>query len=350
MAVEKKAVTELRKGLKKFREDALKHGWEEDEIETKIAEVYENFPWYKYDPPKKSCKSKLFNFLLYSFIVYLAVGAVLERNRRWKKRVDDFIFDSQISYHSQRVIRILTLPLFKVHDLSQYHENECLIYNPFKKEDDPDCSYCEGISSMPSLPIDGADVDTMISESEPLILIDVPGYADCKIGFDDFQKIFKENTKDLDDAVCNIKRNTVEKMSTFFEETDEKKMVQQNLSIEWSNCHTYGTRFYRKLFTRPSFVAKESEIHIEKRVYMLQKDLNSTLHQSEGRTHYLYQSQGESEIELSLPTSCHHNCTSEPIKATLKTGCVAVIPNTGWNISFKTLSDGLNILFLSTFT
>ena len=42
MAVEKKAVTELRKGLKKFREDALKQGWEEDEINAKIAEVYES--------------------------------------------------------------------------------------------------------------------------------------------------------------------------------------------------------------------------------------------------------------------------------------------------------------------
>ena len=35
--------------------------------------------------------------------------------------------------------------------------------------------------------------------------------------------------------------------------------------------------FYRKLFKRPSFVSKESEIHFEKRVYMLQKNENSTI-------------------------------------------------------------------------
>lgn len=44
-----------------------------------------------------------------------------------------------------------------------------------------------------------------------------------------------------------------------------------------SNCHTYGTRFYRKLFLRPDFVAKESEIHFEKTVYMLQRNANRTL-------------------------------------------------------------------------
>ena len=64
--------------------------------------------------------------------MYLVYGAVMERNRRWKKKVDDYIFDSQISYHTHRVMRIMSLPLFKIFDLSKFHDQDCIINNPFK--------------------------------------------------------------------------------------------------------------------------------------------------------------------------------------------------------------------------
>jgi len=38
----KKAATELKKGLEKFRQEALKEGWEKDEVEEKITEVFES--------------------------------------------------------------------------------------------------------------------------------------------------------------------------------------------------------------------------------------------------------------------------------------------------------------------
>ena len=66
--------------------------------------------------------------------MYLVSGAVMERNRRWKKKVDDYIFDSQISYHTHRVMRIMSLPLFKIFDLSKFHDQDCIINNPFKTE------------------------------------------------------------------------------------------------------------------------------------------------------------------------------------------------------------------------
>lgn len=43
MAGEKKqAIKELKTGLEKFREDALKKGWEQDEVDEKIKEVFES--------------------------------------------------------------------------------------------------------------------------------------------------------------------------------------------------------------------------------------------------------------------------------------------------------------------
>ena len=43
MAGEKKqAIKELKTGLEKFREDAQKKGWEQDEVDEKIKEVFES--------------------------------------------------------------------------------------------------------------------------------------------------------------------------------------------------------------------------------------------------------------------------------------------------------------------
>ena len=50
----RKAVSELKKGLAQFKEDALKKGWEEDEVNEKVSEVFQSksssmlFPIYIY--------------------------------------------------------------------------------------------------------------------------------------------------------------------------------------------------------------------------------------------------------------------------------------------------------------
>ncbi|XP_066912744.1 uncharacterized protein [Clytia hemisphaerica] len=346
-----KAINELKNGLDKFRADALKKGWEEDEVEEKITEVFENFPWYKYNPQKRSWKSKIFNFMLFSFILYLLYGAAMEKNRRLKKRIDDYIFDSELSYHTHRLLRIVTLPIFKIYDLSKLHDQDCIINNPFKAEEQPDCGFCQGITKIPTGVVDSPDVADMVAEDEPFVLNDVANYYDAKITFQDLKQIFEKNPKELDEAVCDIRKADFKSMSDFFKQIpDEQTMNEKNLSIEWSNCHTYGTRFYRKIFLRPSFISKESEISFEKRLYFLQKGENSTVGPTEARSFYLYQVQGESTFEMKVQESCHYNCTTVPLTTTLKQGGIVVFPAAaGWMNSFKAVGDGLNILFLSSF-
>ena len=38
----KKAINELKTGLEKFRDAALKKGWEQDEVDEKVKEVFES--------------------------------------------------------------------------------------------------------------------------------------------------------------------------------------------------------------------------------------------------------------------------------------------------------------------
>ena len=70
--------------------------------------------------------------LLYLFILYLACNALLERNRRLRKTVYDFLHDHEVAYHQMRLMRFLVLPVFKFYDLSKFHTTQCIVQNPFK--------------------------------------------------------------------------------------------------------------------------------------------------------------------------------------------------------------------------
>lgn len=350
MVNNKKTIKDLQQGLQKFKEDAVKKGWEEDEVQEKISEVFENFPWYKFNPPKRSLMSKLGTIFLYSFIIYLAYSAVLERNRRLKKRVDDFFFDNQYSYQQQRFLRFVTLPLFKLYDVSLFHNEECLVKNPFAAKVEMSCDFCEGLDSIPTLHVDSVDVKSMIQGGEPFIVRDVPGYYNTSIGFADFQNMFEKNAQELDDAICKVwLTKAFYKVSDYFQMTEEE-VLQKKISIGWRNCGTYGTRFYRKLVSRPPFISKDSEVFLEKEVYIVQKNQNVSVPRMEGEVYYIAQLQGESKFVMSIPSDCHYNCTSEPLEATIKKGELAVFTNGAWVTSFKSTSEGLSIVYISSFT
>ena len=40
--LKEKAILQLKEGLTKFKEDATTNGWEEDEVDEKVAEVFES--------------------------------------------------------------------------------------------------------------------------------------------------------------------------------------------------------------------------------------------------------------------------------------------------------------------
>ena len=75
----------------------------------------------------------------------------------------------------------------------------------------------------------------MIYEEEPVVVSDVPDYADKQVTFDDFKTMFMQNRQELDDAVCKIEKNTdFTTVSSFFDSFGtEKSMVDKDISIEW---------------------------------------------------------------------------------------------------------------------
>ena len=95
--------------------------------------MFLDFPFYKFSPAAKpTWKSRFFKMLLYLFILYLACNALLERNRRLRKTVHDFLHDHEVVYHQMRLMRFLVLPVFKLYDLSKFHTTHCIVQNPFK--------------------------------------------------------------------------------------------------------------------------------------------------------------------------------------------------------------------------
>ena len=94
------ARAKFQKELVSFKEDCLKKGWDEDEVDERVAEAFENFPWYKYCQDEENEKSswlwKIWNIFLICIIIYLACGAYLAQNRRLRKNIQDKLFDLQV--------------------------------------------------------------------------------------------------------------------------------------------------------------------------------------------------------------------------------------------------------------
>lgn len=346
-----KAKLELQEGLNKFKENAMKQGWEEDEVQEKISEVFENFPWYKFTPqPKTSWFSRIFKLMLYSFIIYLAFTAVLERNRRLKKNFNDFIHDYEIIYHETRILRFLTLPIFKFYDLSKFHNSECVIHNPFIQQEEINCELCENVFGIDTVIADD-DLEEKIRLGSPMVVTGLLGYENVDVTFDRVKELFANNADDLDNNVCEIWLNKdYTKISDFFKLTEDE-VKSKNISIAWRNCHTYGTRFYRRLFRRPDFVSNKSEISLEKVMMVLQKDQSVDLgNVGQGEITYLAQAQGSSTIEMRIPEGCSYNCTEKPLTTTLNKGQIFMYPSTFWQITLKSVSEDLSILYQSSYT
>ena len=98
-----------------------------------------------------------------------------------------------------------------------------------------DCNFCQGIKDIPVMDTGSPDVKDMLNNDEPFVLDDVENYHNGKVTFQDLKQMFEVNTKQLDDAVCNIKKNTeFETVSEFFKKVpDETTMNNKNISIEW---------------------------------------------------------------------------------------------------------------------
>lgn len=345
-----RAKLDLQEGLKKFKEDAMKKGWEEDEVQEKITEVFTNFPFYKFtSKPKTSWTSRVGKMFLYAFILYLAYCALLERNKRLQKTVNDYLHDHEFSYHQMRILRFLVLPVFKFYDLSKFHMNQCLIQNPFKSKGEVQCDLCENVEEIKTTNFD--ETTTQIIESyQPLVVQFVPGY-NSGVRFKDFQVMFNENRKELDENICDIVSNDEFKSVSDYFKQSEEEVMERNMSIRWRNCHTYGTRFYRKLFPRPKFVPSESEISFEKTVMIMHKDSNVTIDTNNGDYTYLAQVEGKSAIQMTLPIDCDDSCKRKRIEATMQEGDIFVFPSAFWEVSIRSIqNEGLSIVYQSSYT
>lgn len=345
-----KAITELRGKIAEFKEDLANNGWEEHEMDEKVAEVLERFPWYKYKKVKKTWKSKFIKFCLISILVYFGIGALLQRNRRMKKNINDYIFDLQLPYQQNRIFRFLTLPIFKYYDLSKFHSSECLVHNPFLSDDILKCEFCEKLISIPIVKSKDIDIYDIAIKNEIVTIHDVPGYSNSTYGFNDFQDLFNLHGKNLDESICkkyNNKNNFI-RISDFFK-LSEKEINEKNITLGWRNCDAYGTRFYRKLFPRPEFISNMSEILLEKDMYFLQPRQNVTFEKIGGESIYVYQVQGETEYQFNCPIGCITECEGAPLNVTLKPGQILVYPNSDWKVSLKVLGPHLTILYFSAF-
>ncbi|XP_047134512.1 uncharacterized protein LOC101241624 isoform X1 [Hydra vulgaris] len=353
MVNKEQLLKKLKNDIANFKENKLNDGWIEEEIDEEIAVFFESFQWYKYNNVKKSLKSYIYKFLVCFLITYLAFNALIENNKVVSSKYNEIMFGYQVHYHIQRYMRFIALPFYKLHDLSKYHDGECLLRNPFYVEELPGCSFCEGVEEVKVVSIENFNVTDYLENdySQPYVIKNVPGYYNITVNFQSFKDLFSNYSNELNKAICNYNTDdSIGKVSDYFKFTEEE-IMQRNISLTWTNCHTYGTRFYRKLFPRPLFVPNTSEIYFEKTVLFLQNGFayeNPDINQ-DGIT-YIVQVSGQSNFKMSSPDMCHSNCTSQELLVQLNKGDIFIYSRNEWTSSLVSSSKELSIIYISKFS
>lgn len=342
----------LREKLSQFKQTYIEKGWEDDEIDEKISESLEMFPWYKFKEEKISWVKRLWNIFLVMVILYLAIGAYLAKNRRLRKTIHDKMFDLQLQYQQVRFFRFISLPIFtRVMSLQRLTSDSCLLSNPFYSRPSLDCNFCANNTAINFLDDAKNNITEALKTGEIFALSSVHGYENSTIQFSNFKDLFSKHGDEMDEAICEIYHsNKFAKISDYFLLT-EAEVNHKEVSIGWKNCEGYGSRFYRELFIRPSFVSKTAEIYLEKYFFFLQPGGNYSLDsigESDGHS-YILQVQGESMYSFFVPGECHDDCVENSMNITLTKGQVVIYPNTGWKFSVTTYGKDLAISYMSSF-
>lgn len=212
-------------------------------------------------------------------------------------------------YPIMRTVRLWTLPVIKKYDsLTEWHEEECLLKNPFYEEVLLDCWPCEDIRSIVDLTGLVNYTQAYCSNEKPFIVRDV---MPEKVTFEDLRKMYADNKQALSRGTAKFisGASEIQSLSDLFNYRTDNFV--KDLHVTWKVNRVSAARIFRQVFRRPYFVPNRSEVALQRFIYF----------DGPEATHYYYpltdfanvwlaQGQGYRVVVLEPSESCRNNCST----------------------------------------
>jgi len=262
-------------------------------------------------------------FLIFIVLVY-AASLLHNPIQKWFLRhVQNHI------YPSMRLLRFATLPWIQQYpSLSDWHEETCLISNPLYWQRPIDCWSCSQIYSIDEVDGDQSNLDVDFAKSYyhsgiPMI---IRGLFK-KVTVEDVKELYDVNKWQFLQGIGSFSSLKFLNVTDFFYRLNR---FQTNSQASWKITRVGTGRLFRKLFPRPAFIPRETEVALHK--YLFVEGPEAPSHElpiTEFANIWVAQGSGMRSISFNPSASCRRVCS--PLKATIYSGDVLYYNWQFWN-------------------
>ncbi|XP_046393999.1 uncharacterized protein LOC124161837 [Ischnura elegans] len=294
----------------------------------------------------------IFNLLWWAFITASILYCVLACHNPTQKLVTRHIQD--YIYPFMRTFRLVTLPLLKVYpSLVDWHEEQCLVKNPFYKVQDLDCWPCEQVRSV--LDLSGLKNFTEYYHHSGIPFV-VKDAVDTECSLETLQGLFMEN-RDVFLRDAPSIYSSLPWLNDLVSLLDPSSVDAFNVSqypemhVTWKINRIAPARVLREAFPRPYFVPNGTEVAIQRFVFF--NGAESPAHilpmSDFANVWILAAGSGERLISLWPASQCSHACS--PTSIVLQPGHILFYNWQFWRPRSLPVqgAQGISILFMGSF-
>ncbi|XP_067127654.1 uncharacterized protein [Centruroides vittatus] len=216
-------------------------------------------------------------------------------------------------YPLMRSIRLSTMHLItKYGSITEWHEEECLLPNPFYEEPVLDCWPCEDVRTLVDLTGLRNYTAAYRSNEKPFVVKDV---ADFNVTLDLLRGMYRNRWEELEKGTAMYISNDprVDRLQKLWL-NGSSAFENPNLHVMWKINRVLAAQVIRKIFKRPYFVPNNSEVALQKFLCIDGPESPQyNLPITDFADVWVMQGQGSRILVLDPSPPCNENCSSVSI-------------------------------------
>uniref|UniRef100_T1JEX5 Uncharacterized protein n=1 Tax=Strigamia maritima TaxID=126957 RepID=T1JEX5_STRMM len=309
----------FRAEINNLRNFARLNGFSDKEIDICIQNSFETNNFFTNLCTKslkciKLITKSLILILLFTSLIYFLVSCHNPTKRFFSKYVQGLI------YPFMRLLRICTLPIHDVFHTSHLYQESCLITNPFYKEPELDCWPCQQINFVMDLSGFQNLTSSYSHSGIPFVLREA---SPSTISLESLGKLYIENRTPLDSGTFRFATNIP--AITIPWQLFSKVPLDPLIHCEWSLNKVPSTHILRRIFPRPVFVPKETEVALQKFLFLDGPQAEAyAMPLTDFANVWLTQGYGHRLVILEPSPQCQSMCSSISIVLQTKDICTLV--------------------------
>uniref|UniRef100_A0A194AM26 Uncharacterized protein n=1 Tax=Pinctada fucata TaxID=50426 RepID=A0A194AM26_PINFU len=252
-----------------------------------------------------------------------------------------------------RFVRMATLPLHDHFNITNFYDSECVVENPWFTEPQYECDLCIGVKSVveafPSDLDNNTYINELLDQGAPVIF---KGLYHRTVSYDDLYEMYTENKEVMDKSVFFFQSSVID-MNTiadlFTPEVRDVLEESEGVTIHWQTKNMAGGQVMRKMFPRPDFVPQESEVALEKTVFLDgPKTDHYELASSFMEVAWYTQANNDRRILLAPLSHCRSQCS--PITVKLQERDILMFRPSVFKVIVLPLKKGISVGFMGSFS